>query len=100
MTWYSGFSAIHRRISAHLPYARHLTRSCQRGIQTTWLLSSEADLERAKQKLATLSEDPGNEVKLKLYSLFKQVRQSCLVLFQHIKFNKNVMFQQWLFSRK
>ena len=74
MAWYSAFSAVRGRISANLPCTRYFTRSCQRGIHTTWFLSSEADLERAKQKLATLSEDPGNEVKLKLYSLFKQVK--------------------------
>ena len=74
MAWYSGLSVVRGKISTHLPCIRHFTRSYQRGIHTTWLLSSEADLERAKQKLATLSEDPGNEVKLKLYSLFKQVR--------------------------
>ena len=74
MAWYSGFSGVRRRISVYLPCTRYFTRSCQRNIHTTWLLSSEADLERAKEKLATLREDPGNEVKLKLYSLFKQVR--------------------------
>jgi hypothetical protein len=74
MTRYSGFFAVCGRLSVYLPCTRYLTRSCQRGIHATWLVSSEADLERAKQKLATLSEDPGNEVKLKLYSLFKQVR--------------------------
>lgn len=38
------------------------------------LSGDAADLEKAKERLATLTEDPGNEVKLKLYGLFKQVR--------------------------
>ena len=59
---------------------RYFAQSCQRSIHTTWLRTSEADLERAKQKLATLNEDPGNEVKLKLYSLFKQVRSNSFKL--------------------
>lgn len=29
--------------------------------------------EQAKNKLSTLKKDPGNEVKLKIYALFKQV---------------------------
>lgn len=32
------------------------------------------DLEKAKQKISTLTKDPGNNFKLKLYSLYKQVR--------------------------
>ena len=31
------------------------------------------DLEKAKKRVTTLSQDPGNEAKLKLYGLFKQV---------------------------
>lgn len=34
---------------------------------------STEDLEAAKTKVTTLSADPGNEAKLKLYGLFKQV---------------------------
>ena len=45
-----------------------------RGLTTTPILSgTPEDLERAKQQVGTLTEDPGNEVKLKLYALFKQV---------------------------
>ena len=33
--------------------------------------------EQAKNKLSTLKEDPGNEAKLKIYALFKQVGASC-----------------------
>ena len=35
--------------------------------------ASEEELERAKARVIQLKEDPGNEVKLKLYGLFKQV---------------------------
>ena len=34
---------------------------------------SDADFTSAKDRVGTLSEDPGNEVKLKMYALFKQV---------------------------
>lgn len=53
--------------------------SCRRSFHTTQLLglASEDELEKAKQKLTTLTEDPGNDVKLKLYSLFKQVIWNC-----------------------
>ena len=37
------------------------------------LTASEEDLELAKQRVTQLKEDPGNEVKLKLYGLYKQV---------------------------
>lgn len=55
------------------------TPSCRRSFHTTQLLGlvSEDELENAKQKLTTLTEDPGNDVKLKLYSLFKQVIWNC-----------------------
>ncbi|KAI7792384.1 enoyl-CoA delta isomerase 2, mitochondrial isoform X1 [Triplophysa rosa] len=33
------------------------------------------DFNRAKEQLSTLKEDPGNEVKLKIYALFKQATQ-------------------------
>ena len=39
-------------------------------------LATEKDLERAKEKLSQVKEDPGNEIKLKLYGLFKQVIES------------------------
>lgn len=39
---------------------------------TPSLWGDSADLEKAKEKLSTLTEDPGNEVKLKLYGLYKQ----------------------------
>lgn len=37
------------------------------------LLSSEETLERAKERLKVLKTDPGNQMKLKLYGLYKQV---------------------------
>ena len=37
------------------------------------LFASAADLEQAKERVTTLTEDPGNDIKLKLYALYKQV---------------------------
>ena len=52
-------------------------RASPRGVRffrsTPSLCGTSEDLETAKEKLSTLTEDPGNEVKLKLYGLFKQV---------------------------
>ena len=46
-----------------------------RGMATTVpLLKSIEDLEKAKEKVMQLKEDPGNVKKLELYSLYKQVR--------------------------
>ena len=74
------YSAVLAARAARLPglsCPRYMlsTPLCPRNFHTTLLLglASEDDLERAKRKLTTLSEDPGNDVKLKLYSLFKQV---------------------------
>jgi hypothetical protein len=61
--------------------ARWSARCWRSGIlsQPRWIhISSTNQLvskqfEDAKSKLATLTEDPGNDVKLKLYALFKQV---------------------------
>ena len=36
------------------------------------------EFEEAKNRLSTLTEDPGNEVKLKIYALFKQVNSAVL----------------------
>lgn len=33
----------------------------------------DADFDKAKSRLNTLQNDPGNDVKLKIYGLFKQV---------------------------
>ena len=40
---------------------------------STARLAAEEELEKAKERLSRLKEDPGNEIKLKLYGLFKQV---------------------------
>ena len=40
--------------------------------------SASEDLEKAKARLSVLTEDPGNDVKLKLYGLYKQVRRASL----------------------
>lgn len=40
--------------------------------QSPCLAGSPADLDKAKERLGTLTEDPGNDVKLKLYAIFKQ----------------------------
>ena len=45
------------------------------------------DLEIAKSRVSTLSNDPGNEAKLRLYGLFKQV--SCTLLCYYLAANKN-----------
>ena len=34
---------------------------------------SDADFQAAKDRVSTLTQDPGNDVKLKMYALFKQV---------------------------
>ena len=36
-------------------------------------LATEQDLEKAKQAVTQLREDPGNDIKLELYGLYKQV---------------------------
>ena len=49
--------------------------------------TASEDLEKAKARLSVLTEDPGNDVKLKLYSLYKQVgRPSVLVGYSVCKF--------------
>ena len=43
---------------------------------------TDAEFSAAKERVGTLTQDPGNEVKLKMYALFKQVtyriRWQCL----------------------
>ena len=60
------------------PLISLLSRSMavSKNISTTGaLLKSIEDLEKAKEKVMQLKEDPGNVKKLELYSLFKQVRE-------------------------
>ncbi|KAF7708940.1 hypothetical protein HF521_017997 [Silurus meridionalis] len=40
-----------------------------------WMAASVEDFNQAKVQLGTLKKDPGNEVKLKIYALFKQATQ-------------------------
>ena len=49
--------------------------SAPRSISVSSLFLSDRSLEEAKERLSVLTEDPGNDVKLKLYGLYKQVRQ-------------------------
>ena len=44
---------------------------------STARLTGEEELEKAKERLSRLKEDPGNDIKLKLYGLFKQVNVPC-----------------------
>lgn len=44
-------------------------------ITGTAMVATEAEFDIAKDKLKTLTKDPGNEVKLKIYALFKQATQ-------------------------
>ncbi|XP_078055215.1 enoyl-CoA delta isomerase 2 [Mustelus asterias] len=39
------------------------------------MLATEAEFEKAKDKLQTLKNDPGNDLKLRIYALFKQAMQ-------------------------
>lgn len=41
---------------------------------------SQEDFEKAKDQLKLLKKDPGNEAKLKLYALFKQVDLTIVIL--------------------
>ena len=56
----------------HLRYTHHWHQLCYPSSQRMY--SDHVDMiEKAKFKLEKLTEDPGNESKLKLYSLYKQV---------------------------
>ena len=47
--------------------------SAYRGIHLSMFNFASKEFEEAKTRLGTLKEDPGNDVKLKMYALFKQV---------------------------
>lgn len=51
------------------------------GVHTTarHMQASQEDFDKAQNDLKTLKKDPGNEVKLKLYALFKQVVKCCML---------------------
>lgn len=54
--------------------------SLRRYLTMTQSLSGESEmLAKAKERVTKLTVDPGNDIKLKLYALYKQVR--CLVPF-------------------
>nr|XP_046228032.1 enoyl-CoA delta isomerase 2, mitochondrial isoform X2 [Scatophagus argus] len=57
-----------RRFSSIPSLKLHTTASSMMG-------ATVEQFEQAKSKLSTLKEDPGNEVKLKIYALFKQATQ-------------------------
>ena len=44
-----------------------------RSIYLTHFNYASKEFEEAKNRLGTLKEDPGNDIKLKMYALFKQV---------------------------
>ncbi|KAK4319461.1 hypothetical protein Pmani_009605 [Petrolisthes manimaculis] len=65
--------ASYRVFSRVMAYQRCLMGSSLLPRMTTRLMSGlSPQFEEAKAKLSTLKEDPGNEVKLKMYALFKQ----------------------------
>ena len=41
---------------------------------TTRMMSVDEKFRQAKENIGKLTQDPGNDVKLKMYALFKQVR--------------------------
>ncbi|KAK3086784.1 hypothetical protein FSP39_023346 [Pinctada imbricata] len=53
---------------------KSLSAAQVRGFHNTLALRAahDAEFEKAKERLGTLKEDPGNEIKLKIYALFKQ----------------------------
>ena len=53
-----------------------LSRRYSQGVRR--FSSASEDLEKAKARLSVLTEDPGNDVKLKLYGLYKQVHRAHL----------------------
>lgn len=52
------------------------TRGLQRSVPLFG--GMDAEFEKAKTRLNTLSTEPGNDVKLQIYGLFKQVRLQLL----------------------
>jgi hypothetical protein len=56
-----------------------------RTFKTTSFNLVSKEFEDAKVRLTSLSEDPGNEAKLKLYALFKQVSLNSYVSVQIYK---------------
>jgi len=70
---FRSFQSLRRiaKTSRHLP----LKTSLCAAIQQNQKRFVSQDMENAKKRVTQLTEDPGNEVKLQMYALFKQVRK-------------------------
>ena len=62
--------------------------------------SSANELEKAKQMLNQLREDPGNDIKLKLYGLYKQVKDTTLYIHIYEKSNMPFPYMLYLFCKR
>ena len=64
-------SSVRRYVVRH---SFQLAKPCSAYFVNHRIFSSHVDvIEKAKERLNQLAEDPGNEAKLKLYGLYKQV---------------------------
>ena len=63
-----------RKLPRILPTISRLMIKRNFYVSQTALGELQGNFKAAKDRLSTLKDDPGNEVKLKLYALFKQVR--------------------------
>ena len=52
---------------------------------TTRMMSTHENFLKAKENVSKLTEDPGNDVKLKMYALFKQVGLTATVSLSTVK---------------
>ncbi|XP_072267866.1 enoyl-CoA delta isomerase 2-like [Pyxicephalus adspersus] len=73
-------SLLNVKSSLRLPLCRAVSKSgsiAALGVHTSarHMQASQEDFEKAQNDLKTLKKDPGNEIKLKLYALFKQSMQ-------------------------
>ena len=68
-------TGVIRRSVRQLQWTHHWRRLCYpTHVFSQRMYSGHVDIiEKAKQQLEQLTEDPGNEAKLKLYALYKQV---------------------------
>jgi len=65
-------SSMRRYVVRH---SFQLAKPCSAYFLNHRIFSSHVDvIEKAKERLNQLTEDPGNEAKLKLYGLYKQVQ--------------------------
>jgi uncharacterized integral membrane protein len=51
----------------------------------------DSEFEKAKTRLNSLQEDPGNDVKLRIYALFKQVIIAILIIIYGV-FNDDTVY--------